>query len=170
MAELLKSFGKLDLDKDKKSIIDQIKGIVDGDCILCLYPRFRETFFFKFEMSLDHITDGVDERKITVELCKAYLRENGLRLTGTKSVLLERIKEHIQWVYCYFCLIFLLGSLLNISGNECIMRIQDNNGLLKYLEATFTINCQGMNLAHLVERKKGPMDISKITSACCNSS
>ena len=44
MAELLKSFGKLDLDKDKKSIIDQIKGIVDGDCILCPYPRFRKTF------------------------------------------------------------------------------------------------------------------------------
>ena len=56
-----------------------------------------------------HITDGVDERKITVEQCKAYLRENGLRLTGTKSVLLERIKEHIQWVYCYFVSHFSTG-------------------------------------------------------------
>ena len=56
-----------------------------------------------------HIADGVDERKLTVELCKAYLRENGLRLTGTKSVLLERIKEHIQWVYCNFVSHFSTG-------------------------------------------------------------
>ena len=46
MGEVLKSFGKLDLDKDKKSIIDQIKGIVDGDCILCSYPRYKKSFFF----------------------------------------------------------------------------------------------------------------------------
>ena len=79
-------------------------------------------------MFLDHITDGVDEKKIKVDMCKAYLREKGLRLTGTKSVLLERIKEHIL--------------------------LEQNNGPSKYPEETFSTNCQGMISPHLVERKK----------------
>jgi hypothetical protein len=49
-----------------------------------------------FDNFLMHISDGADERQITVEMCKVYLRENCLRLTGTKNILIERIKEHIQ--------------------------------------------------------------------------
>lgn len=34
--------------------------------------------------------------KLKVEQCKAYLRKNGLRLTGTKDVLIQRINEHLE--------------------------------------------------------------------------
>ncbi|XP_030547207.1 zinc finger CCCH domain-containing protein 62 [Rhodamnia argentea] len=36
--------------------------------------------------------------KLKVEQCKAYLRKNGLRLTGNKETLIQRIKEHIEIV------------------------------------------------------------------------
>ncbi|MCO5587453.1 hypothetical protein L7F22_041402 [Adiantum nelumboides] len=58
-----------------------------------------------------------DERKLTIEDSKAYLRKHGLRLAGSKQVLIDRIKEHVQ--------------------------VKDDQGLTKYPEATFTINCQG---------------------------
>ena len=77
MAGLVKSFEKLELHTDKKSIINLIKGIIDGDRILCSYLRFRKTFFLNLKCFLMHIIDRVDERKLTVEMCKAYLRENG---------------------------------------------------------------------------------------------
>lgn len=34
--------------------------------------------------------------KLKVEQCKAYLKKNGLRLTGNKETLIQRIKEHIE--------------------------------------------------------------------------
>ncbi|XP_023548827.1 zinc finger CCCH domain-containing protein 62-like isoform X2 [Cucurbita pepo subsp. pepo] len=55
--------------------------------------------------------------KLKVEQCKAYLRKNGLRLTGTKDVLIQRINEHLE--------------ILNGGGEK------------KYPEYSFTVNCKG---------------------------
>lgn len=34
--------------------------------------------------------------KLKVEQCKVYLRKHGLRLTGKKDTLIQRIKEHSE--------------------------------------------------------------------------
>ncbi|ESR39980.1 hypothetical protein CICLE_v10025792mg [Citrus x clementina] len=36
------------------------------------------------------------QEKLKVEQCKVYLRNNGLRLTGNKPTLIQRIKEHLE--------------------------------------------------------------------------
>lgn len=38
-------------------------------------------------------TDGL-LAKLKVDQCKVYLKKNGLRLTGNKDTLIQRIKEH----------------------------------------------------------------------------
>ncbi|KAJ8755833.1 hypothetical protein K2173_024378 [Erythroxylum novogranatense] len=55
--------------------------------------------------------------KLKVCQCKAYLKRNGLRLTGNKGILIERIKEHQQ--------------LLKCGGEE------------KYPVSSFVLNCKG---------------------------
>lgn len=35
--------------------------------------------------------------KLKVDQCKLYLRKHGLRLTGKKDVLIQRIKEHLEY-------------------------------------------------------------------------
>lgn len=47
------------------------------------------------------ITAGQVE-KLKVDQCKVYLRKYGLRLTGKKDVLMERIKEHLEYVVPQF--------------------------------------------------------------------
>ncbi|XP_019235559.1 PREDICTED: zinc finger CCCH domain-containing protein 62-like isoform X2 [Nicotiana attenuata] len=56
-------------------------------------------------------------RKLTLTDYKAYLRSNGLRLSGTKEECVERIIEH--W------------------------RIKDDNGQRLYPKSSFTVNCTG---------------------------
>lgn len=34
--------------------------------------------------------------RLKVEQCKIYLRKHGLRLSGKKDVLIQRIKEHVE--------------------------------------------------------------------------
>ncbi|XP_062087868.1 zinc finger CCCH domain-containing protein 62-like [Humulus lupulus] len=55
--------------------------------------------------------------KLKVDQCKVYLRNNGLRLTGNKSTLLQRIKEHLE--------------ILNGEGDK------------KYPVSSFVLNCKG---------------------------
>ncbi|KAK4719116.1 hypothetical protein R3W88_017454 [Solanum pinnatisectum] len=55
--------------------------------------------------------------KLKVEQCKVYLRKHGLRLTGTKDTLIQRIKEHTD--------------ILNGRGEE------------KYPPSSFVLNCKG---------------------------
>uniref|UniRef100_M1AMM0 SAP domain-containing protein n=1 Tax=Solanum tuberosum TaxID=4113 RepID=M1AMM0_SOLTU len=55
--------------------------------------------------------------KLTLMDYKAYLRSNGLRLSGTKEECIQRIIEH--W------------------------RIKDGNGQRQYPRSSFTINCTG---------------------------
>ncbi|XP_009794763.1 zinc finger CCCH domain-containing protein 62-like [Nicotiana sylvestris] len=55
--------------------------------------------------------------KLKVEQCKVYLRKHGLRLTGSKDVLIQRIKEHTD--------------------------IVDGHGEEKYPPSSFILNCKG---------------------------
>lgn len=90
---------------------------------------------------IEVIKDGRDENKLTVEQCKIYLRKHGLRLAGTKKVLIERIKEHIQ--------------------------IQDDSGMAKYPEVTFTINCQGdACIGDVVLFKQRVYDVFNVGGRC----
>ncbi|VFQ58389.1 unnamed protein product [Cuscuta campestris] len=61
--------------------------------------------------------------------CKAYLRKNGLRLSGTKDECIERIMEHRRYP------IYVLSLLL--------IRIKDGKGETFYPRSSFNINCTG---------------------------
>lgn len=65
------------------------------------------------------LTGGRDMKKddVNVEECKAYLRKHGLRLSGTKSVFIQRILEHC--------------------------RLKDGNAQSLYPRSSFAINCKG---------------------------
>ncbi|KAA3479227.1 peroxisomal (S)-2-hydroxy-acid oxidase GLO4-like [Gossypium australe] len=62
------------------------------------------------------IKDGRLE-KLKVDECKVYLRRNGLRLSGNKDVLIQRIKEHLE--------------------------ISNGGGEKKYPLSSFVVNCKG---------------------------
>ncbi|XP_017251457.1 zinc finger CCCH domain-containing protein 62 isoform X2 [Daucus carota subsp. sativus] len=55
--------------------------------------------------------------KLKVDQCKLYLRKHGLRLTGKKDVLIQRIKEHLD--------------------------IVNGGGEVKYPPSSFILNCKG---------------------------
>ncbi|XVF86946.1 hypothetical protein PTKIN_Ptkin18bG0081300 [Pterospermum kingtungense] len=55
--------------------------------------------------------------KLKVDECKVYLRKNGLRLSGKKDILIQRIKEHLK--------------ILNGGGEK------------KYPLSSFVLNCKG---------------------------
>ncbi|XP_014516081.1 zinc finger CCCH domain-containing protein 62 [Vigna radiata var. radiata] len=61
------------------------------------------------------IEEGLLE-KLKVDECKLYLRKNGLRLTGNKDTLIERIREHLEIL---------------------------NGGEKKYPPSSFVLNCKG---------------------------
>ncbi|KAJ7553205.1 hypothetical protein O6H91_06G088000 [Diphasiastrum complanatum] len=42
------------------------------------------------------IHEGADLETLTLKHCKAYIRAHGMRLTGSKAILLARIKEHLE--------------------------------------------------------------------------
>lgn len=46
--------------------------------------------------------------------CKAYLRKHGLRLSGTKMVCIQRIKEHCGWCLPGWCSSFRKESLQEV--------------------------------------------------------
>ncbi|KAJ7944404.1 zinc finger CCCH domain-containing protein 62-like [Quillaja saponaria] len=63
------------------------------------------------------LQEGNDLASLKLKECKAYLRKHGLRIAGTKSICVERIKEH--W------------------------RIRNGNGETLYPRSSFIINCTG---------------------------
>ncbi|KAL3681373.1 hypothetical protein R1sor_024329 [Riccia sorocarpa] len=65
---------------------------------------------------LQTIKEGGDHKNLTVDSCRSYLRYYGLRISGNKAVLIERIQQHI----------------------ELRQGVPEKYGL-----ATFTINCTG---------------------------
>eukprot|EP00250_Pteridium_aquilinum_P016160 c22972_g1_i1 orf=170-1438(+) len=64
-----------------------------------------------------NIIRGRDLEKLSLEHCRAYLRHYKLRLTGSKTVLVDRVQEHIELKAC--------------------------GGMAKYPRSTFSINCTG---------------------------
>lgn len=40
--------------------------------------------------------EGGDLNGLRLDECKAYLRKHGLRITGSKSVCIQRIHEHMK--------------------------------------------------------------------------
>ncbi|XP_031275631.1 uncharacterized protein LOC116134101 [Pistacia vera] len=63
------------------------------------------------------VKGGGDLGALNVKACIAYLRKHGLRISGTKTVCIQRIKEH--W------------------------RINDGDGEALYPKSSFSINCTG---------------------------
>ncbi|OMO66035.1 hypothetical protein COLO4_30808 [Corchorus olitorius] len=54
--------------------------------------------------------------KLKLDQCKVYLRKNGLRLSGNKDILIQRVKEHLEIL---------------------------NGGEKKYPPSSFVLNCKG---------------------------
>lgn len=52
---------------------------------------------WKWFFLLQCLADGKLE-KLKVDECKVYLRKNGLRLGGNKDILIQRIKEHLEYI------------------------------------------------------------------------
>ncbi|KAL9460718.1 hypothetical protein AB3S75_003844 [Citrus x aurantiifolia] len=48
------------------------------------------------EKVIQKIIEAGQQEKLKVEQCKVYLRKNGLRLTGNKPTLIQRVKEHLE--------------------------------------------------------------------------
>ncbi|KAL3825084.1 hypothetical protein ACJIZ3_021113 [Penstemon smallii] len=63
------------------------------------------------------IIQGGQLEKLKVDQCKIYLRKNGLRLSGNKETLIQRIKEH--------------SDIVNGDGEK------------KYPVSSFVLNCKG---------------------------
>ncbi|VVA09536.1 Hypothetical predicted protein [Prunus dulcis] len=63
------------------------------------------------------LKEGSDLDSLNLKECKAYLRRNGLRISGTKSVCIQRIEEH--------------------------QRLKDGNGEALYPKSSFVVNCTG---------------------------
>ncbi|XP_011623117.1 zinc finger CCCH domain-containing protein 62 isoform X2 [Amborella trichopoda] len=79
-------------------------------------PALNEKDEKCFEQIEKIIKGGLLET-LKVDHCKIYLRKYGLRLTGKKDILLDRIKEHLE--------------------------ILDGNGEKKYPVSSFEIDCRG---------------------------
>ncbi|GJT59429.1 zinc finger CCCH domain-containing protein 62-like protein [Tanacetum coccineum] len=88
----------------------------DADVAEVAAPEFDADDQKSYEVVEKMIECGQVE-KLKVEQCKLYLRKHGLRLTGKKDVLINRIKEHV--------------SIVNGEG-EC-----------KYPASSFVMNCKG---------------------------
>ncbi|KAK9142135.1 hypothetical protein Syun_011535 [Stephania yunnanensis] len=94
---------KLELDEEEIEEIEEAPGLDEKD---------KKCF-----EKVDEIVKAGGLERLTVDQCKVYLRKHGLRLTGKKEVLVERIREHI--------------SVIDERGEE------------KYPIASFVLNCKG---------------------------
>ncbi|MFS7950093.1 putative transcription regulator SAP family [Helianthus anomalus] len=88
----------------------------EDDCTEITVPKLDANEEKSFEI-VQKIIEDCQVEKLKVEQCKLYLRRHGLRLTGKKDILIERIKEHI--------------SIINGEGEH------------KYPASTFVMNCKG---------------------------
>eukprot|EP01018_Ginkgo_biloba_P036276 Gb_38354 [translate_table: standard] len=80
-------------------------------------PEVTVTEEARYDKVMKLIARGSDLKGLRLEECKAYLRKHGLRLTGTKSICIQRIHEHLK--------------------------IKDGGGQKIYPRASFVINCRG---------------------------
>ncbi|XP_047317992.1 zinc finger CCCH domain-containing protein 62 isoform X2 [Impatiens glandulifera] len=87
-----------------------------SDSVEFISTELNETDQKSFEAVEKMIHSGVID-KLKLDQCKVYLRKHGLRLTGNKEILLNRIKEHLE--------------------------IIDGGGKRKYPVYSFILNCKG---------------------------
>ncbi|MCD7457831.1 hypothetical protein HAX54_036387 [Datura stramonium] len=125
LEETRSTLSKLSIEKDKsrdmsarrnvsKALEDCVeKGEQDLDKIV---PELDDKDKKSYETVQEMIKAGQIE-KLKVEQCKVYLRKHGLRLTGSKDTLIQRIKEHTD--------------------------ILDGRGEEKYPPSSFVLNCKG---------------------------
>ncbi|KAI5665366.1 hypothetical protein M9H77_15219 [Catharanthus roseus] len=113
-------------------------------------PRVQETVVPEFDKKgpkcyediLKFIEAG-QVQKLKVDQCKIYLRKHGLRLTGTKDILIKRIEEHLE---------FLNGG-----------------GEIKYPPSSFVINCKGdACTGDVVLFEQNVYEMFSIASRCAN--
>ncbi|GLJ48361.1 hypothetical protein SUGI_1020980 [Cryptomeria japonica] len=76
-----------------------------------------ETEEDRYDKVMKLLTKGGDLNGLKLEEIKAYLRKHGLRITGTKSVCIQRVHEH--------------------------RKIKDGGGQKAYPKSSFVINCRG---------------------------
>lgn len=112
-------FSNLSIEKKKSKarIAEDMNMGIKGDPheVGVVAPELDEEDAKSFDKVQKIIEDGQLE-KLKVDQCKVYLRKNGLRLTGNKVTLLQRIKEHREIV---------------------------NGGEKKYPVSSFVLNCKG---------------------------
>lgn len=87
--------------------------------------------------------------KLKVERCKLYLRKHGLRLTGKKDILIDRIKEHIRYTLSFQKLNSLCAfdSILFLMILDSVyLSIMNGEGEHKYPASSFVMNCKGKSL------------------------
>ncbi|CAI8607845.1 unnamed protein product [Vicia faba] len=117
LQETHRSFSNLSLrNKAKKRIVDD-KGMADSEIdseVVKISAVSVDDEGFETVQKL--IKDGLLD-KLKVDQCKMYLKKNGLRLTGNKDTLIQRIKEHQE--------------IINGGGEK------------KYPPHSFVLNCKG---------------------------
>ncbi|XP_015077910.1 zinc finger CCCH domain-containing protein 62-like isoform X1 [Solanum pennellii] len=127
LEETQSSLSKLSIKKQKSMDIMSARRNVSKaleDCVeeekdleeVVIVPELDEKDKKSYETVQKIIKAGQIE-KLKVEQCKVYLRKHGLRLTGTKDTLIQRIKEHTD--------------------------ILDGRGEEKYPPSSFVLNCKG---------------------------
>ncbi|KAG2728580.1 hypothetical protein I3760_01G212000 [Carya illinoinensis] len=88
----------------------------DSDELDVVVPELDQKDAKSFE-EVQKIIEAGQLEKLKVDQCKVYLRKNGLRLTGNKGTLIQRIKEHLE--------------ILNGGGEK------------KYPVSSFVLDCKG---------------------------
>lgn len=125
LEETRSSLSKLTIKKDKSRDMSARRNVSKAleDCVEKgeqdldkMVPELDEKDKKSYETVQEIIKAGQIE-KLKVEQCKVYLRKHGLRLTGSKDTLIQRIKEHTD-------------SL-------------DGRGEEKYPPSSFVLNCKG---------------------------
>ncbi|KAF8393665.1 hypothetical protein HHK36_021911 [Tetracentron sinense] len=118
LEETRSGLSKLSIKKSKCRIPMEIDLGSEGepDDVDIQVPKLNENDEKSYE-KVETIIQAGQIEKLKVEQCKVYLRKNGLRLTGKKDTLIERIREHT--------------GIINGGGEA------------KYPVSSFVLNCKG---------------------------
>ncbi|PIN09557.1 DNA helicase [Handroanthus impetiginosus] len=113
------TFSNFSIRRNSKTRIDKGKDEKEEqelDVIEMVVPELEEKDKKSYE-TIQKIIEAGQVEKLKVEECKIYLRKHGLRLSGKKETLIQRIKEHID--------------------------ISNGGGEKKYPASSFVFNCKG---------------------------
>ncbi|KAF6174304.1 hypothetical protein GIB67_040797 [Kingdonia uniflora] len=116
LEETRSGLSKLSLKKSKSRISQVNDTEESSDFVDVEVSKLDDKEEKSFE-KVEKIIQAGQLEKLKVEECKIYLRKHGLRLTGNKNILIERIKVHLGVV--------------------------DGGGERKYPSSSFVLNCKG---------------------------